>query len=186
MDSQSDTENHHQIEINNSFSNQFKSEDTQDYTFDENSQNAHTYDDEFGSDHDFLYIKGEQDEVEEQQRNETEHQQPQLQEECFVTDDDEATVDYEPKEKRLKVTPPIVKSFKFSNRIVTAVEKLTADVSGMKEVLTQTANSLASIEEIMERQSEKQDETNALLKRNNQLLKILVEYKIGKRKNTHN
>nr|XP_036222447.1 uncharacterized protein LOC106623738 isoform X1 [Bactrocera oleae] len=93
-----------------------------------------------------------------------------------------ATADYDTsKDKRARVTP-IVKSFKFSNRIVNAVEQLKDDVKETKDMLKQTTNLLNRMCNIMEERNKKQDETNALLKRNGQMLKILVEYKCGMRK----
>ncbi|XP_054730854.1 uncharacterized protein LOC129239413 [Anastrepha obliqua] len=84
------------------------------------------------------------------------------------------------RKKRSKQTP-IVKSFKFSNRITNAVEQIQADVRETKDMLKQTTNLLNRVCNIMEERNKKQDETNALLKRNGQLLKILVEYKCGVR-----
>ncbi|XP_067635235.1 uncharacterized protein [Eurosta solidaginis] len=82
--------------------------------------------------------------------------------------------------KREKLTP-IVQSFKFSNRITTAVEQLKEDVKETKEILKQTTELLNRMCNIMEERNKKQDETNVLLKRNGQMLKILVEYKCGMR-----
>uniref|UniRef100_A0A0A1XK26 Laminin subunit alpha-2 n=1 Tax=Zeugodacus cucurbitae TaxID=28588 RepID=A0A0A1XK26_ZEUCU len=92
-----------------------------------------------------------------------------------------AAADYDAgKSKRARLTP-IVKSFKFSNRIVNAVEQLKDDVKETKDMLKQTTNLLNRMCNIMEERNKKQDETNALLKRNGQILKILVEYKCGMR-----
>lgn len=91
----------------------------------------------------------------------------------------EATKDYDTnKRKRARLTP-IVKSFKFSNRTVNAVEQIKDDVKETKDMLKQTTKLLNRVCNIIEEHNKKQDETNALLKRNGQMLKILVEYKCG-------
>ncbi|XP_036319577.1 uncharacterized protein LOC118734010 isoform X2 [Rhagoletis pomonella] len=95
-----------------------------------------------------------------------------------INDGSEASV--RARNKRAKVTP-IVKAFKYSSRITTAVEKLKDDVKETKEILKQTNTLLSRMCNIMEEHNKKQDETNTQLKRNGQLLKILVEYKCGLR-----
>uniref|UniRef100_W8C9G3 Uncharacterized protein n=1 Tax=Ceratitis capitata TaxID=7213 RepID=W8C9G3_CERCA len=87
--------------------------------------------------------------------------------------------------KKTKLTP-IVKSFKYSSRITTAVEQLRDDVKETKDMLKQTTNLLNRMCGIMEERNKKQDETNAILKRNGQLLKLLVEYKCGMRSKVKN
>lgn len=91
----------------------------------------------------------------------------------------EATKDYDTNKRKCARLTPIVKSFKFSNRTVNAVEQIKDDVKETKDMLKQTTKLLNRVCNIIEEHNKKQDETNALLKRNGQMLKILVEYKCG-------